>query len=66
MSSNPVGRFIKLGEVLAIVNISQGTLRVMEASGRFPKRRRVGLRAVRWWLPDVEAWLKNPETWQAE
>lgn len=70
MSNSSVGFdhncFINQAQLLAYVSLSSNTVRKLESEGRFPKRRRVGLRAVRWWLPDVKEWLKNPETWQAE
>lgn len=70
MSNSSVGfdnnRFINQAQLLVYVSLSSNTVRKLESEGRFPKRRRVGLRAVRWWLPDVEEWLKNPEMWQAE
>lgn len=57
-------RYINRADLRARVNLSDNTIRTLEAQNRFPKRRALSARAVRWWLPDVEAWLRNPESWQ--
>lgn len=57
-------RYIKQAEVLALTSLSANTLRNLEKKGKFPKRRLASARAVRWWLPDVLEWQKNPEGWK--
>lgn len=58
-------RYVPAAIVLERVGLSAGTVNKLEKQNRFPKRRKLSARAVRWWLPEVEAWLINPEGWQA-
>lgn len=58
-------RYITQAELIERIGLSASTYRTLEKEGRFPKRRKLSMRAVRWWLPEVEAWLRNPEGWQA-
>ncbi|MBJ6609988.1 MAG: AlpA family phage regulatory protein [Candidatus Thiothrix moscowensis] len=58
-------RYIKQKEVLERTGLSSNTIRTLEKQGRFPRRRELSTRAVRWWLPDVLAWMQNPAGWQA-
>lgn len=58
-------RYINLAEVLRLTSLSANTIRSLEKKGKFPKRRELSLRSVRWWLPDVDAWLVNPSDWVA-
>ncbi len=53
-------RYIKQDEVLERTGLSSSTIRSLEKQGKFPKRRELSARAVRWWLPDVLVWLKKP------
>ena len=57
-------RYIGPSEVIAITGISSVVLRNMEKVGKFPARKKLSARTVRWWLPDVLAWAKNPEGWK--
>jgi len=50
-------RLIRLEEVLEMCGISRSELYRQIADGRFPRQVRVGLRAVRWRLSEVEAWI---------
>lgn len=61
---NP-NRYIKLEEVIELTSLSANTIRNIEKQGRFPKGRKMSIRAVRWFLPDVLEWMKNPEGWKA-
>ena len=56
-------RYISASEVIAMTGTSSAVLRSMEDAGKFPKRKKLSARTVRWWLPDVLAWVKNPEGW---
>lgn len=58
-------RYIHQAEVIERVGLSASTLIKLEKQNHFPKRRKLSVRSVRWWLPEVEAWLRNPEGWQA-
>lgn len=57
-------RYIGQSELSERTGLSPNTIRSLEKAGKFPERKRVGFRAVRWWLPDVMAWEKNPEGWK--
>ncbi len=52
---------IRLPQVMAITGLSKTSLHRMEAANppRFPRRRRVGERAVAWDLAEVNAWLAS-------
>ena len=50
-------RLIRLDEVLEMCGISRSELYRQIADGRFPRPVKVGLRAVRWRLSEVEAWM---------
>ena len=49
-------RLMRLKEVLEMSSISRSELYRQVAEGRFPRPVKVGLRAVRWWQSEVEAW----------
>lgn len=52
-------RLIRLEEVLEMCGISRSELYRQIADDRFPRQVRVGLRAVRWRLSEVEAWIAD-------
>ena len=47
---------MRLEEVLEMCSISRSELYRQIADGRFPRPVKVGLRAVRWWQSEVDAW----------
>jgi len=55
----PPGRLIRLPEVSRLTTLSRSAVYRAEAAGQFPKRRRVGLRAVAWSEAEVLAWLAS-------
>ncbi|MBK8454108.1 MAG: AlpA family phage regulatory protein [Thiofilum sp.] len=57
-------RYIDQDELLPMLSVSPNTLRKWEKEGRFPKRTVMSTRMVRWWLPDVVDWLKDPNGWK--
>ena len=50
-------RLMRLEEVLEMCSISRSELYRQIADGRFPRPVKVGLRAVRWYRSEVEAWI---------
>ena len=52
-------KLIRLDEVLDMCGISRSELYRQIADGRFPRPVKVGLRAVRWRLSEVEAWMSG-------
>lgn len=57
-------RYVGQDELVERIGLSPNTFRNLEKEGRFPKRRKLTKRAVAWWLPDVEAWIRDPEGWK--
>lgn len=53
------GRLIRLPAVSRITGLSRSAIYRAEAAGDFPKRRRVGLRAVAWPESEVLAWTAS-------
>lgn len=47
---------LRLRDVIALTGLSKTTIHRLEAAGRFPRRRKVGLRAVAWLASEIEAW----------
>ena len=52
-------RFLRIAEVQKITGLSKGTLWRQERTGRFPKRRSIGMHAVGWLESEVMAWLQS-------
>ena len=50
-------RFLRWPEVHRLVSYSRPMIDRKEAAGLFPKRIRIGTRAVAWKLSEVEAWM---------
>jgi prophage regulatory protein len=48
---------LTLREVESLTRLSRSTIERLERAGRFPPRRRVSTRAVRWPAAEVERWL---------
>lgn len=57
-------RFLSEVEVLARTGLSSNTIRNLEKAGKFPSRRKVSLRAVRWLQSEISQWMKDPEGWE--
>lgn len=62
-ASTTTPRLLPEREVCKIASVSSNTLAALEKAGKFPKRKRVGFRAVRWLESEVLAWAANPEGW---
>ena len=54
---HPNDRLLKIGEVVAMVALSESSIYREMRRGHFPQPIRVGARAVRWWLSEILAWL---------
>lgn len=48
-------------ELYALTGLSQSTIDRLEHANRFPRRRRVSARAVRWLFAEVQAWIESRE-----
>ena len=52
-------RILRLQEVLRMTGLSRSTIDRLEASGRFPARRRPSPRTIGWLEDDVVGWLRG-------
>ena len=50
-------RFLRQPQVLSLVGVSWRTLLRWEREGRFPKRYKIGPRAVRWKEGEIKQWF---------
>lgn len=53
----PEARILRLPDVCAIVGLGRSTVYQLEADGRFPRRVRIGLRAVGWVDREIQDWV---------
>lgn len=52
-------RLIRLPEVCYIVGMSKATIYRRMDSGTFPRPVKVGPSSNRWWLSDIDGWLRD-------
>jgi prophage regulatory protein len=52
-------RILRLPEVCSVTGLGRSMIYQMEADQRFPKRVRIGTRAVGWLDGEVRAWLQR-------
>jgi len=52
-------RVLRLPEVCSVTGLGRSMIYQMEADQRFPKRVRIGTRAVGWLEGEVRAWLQK-------
>jgi prophage regulatory protein len=52
-------RVLRLPEVISVTGLGRSMIYQMEADQRFPKRVRIGTRAVGWLEGEVKAWLQK-------
>ena len=50
-------RILRLPQVCDVTGLCRSMIYLMEADQRFPKRVKIGVRAVGWLEKEVEAWL---------
>jgi len=48
---------LRLREVRTITGASRSTIYALEAAGKFPRRVKLGMRAVAWIESEVQAWI---------
>lgn len=59
MSSETIGRVLRLSEVVALTSLSRTTIYRKMRDGSFPEPLKIGDRAVRWRELEIEAWLAS-------
>jgi len=58
LDDQPV-RILRLPQVRAMTGLGKTTIYELEAANRFPKRIRIGCRAVGWVEGEVASWIKE-------
>jgi prophage regulatory protein len=53
-------RFLRKPDVIARTGLSVSAIYRLETAGRFPIRRRIGLRSVAWYESDIEEFIADP------
>lgn len=57
--AEPLGRLMRLKEVLGLVPLSRSTIYARAAAGTFPKPRQLGGNVVAWRESEIQAWLAS-------
>ena len=52
-------RLLRMEEILAMLGISESTLRRMIDEGRFPKPIYIAQRSPRWWRSEILKWIES-------
>lgn len=52
-------QLLDISKVIQRVGLSRMTIDRLERAGRFPQRRRVSARAVRWLATEVDEWMRR-------
>ena len=55
--SNEIGNVLRLPAVIRMTGLQRSTIYRMETARRFPRRIKLGLRAVGWMESEVREWL---------
>lgn len=55
-------RMMRLPEVLRLTGLSESGVRYLENVGIFPRRRKIGIRAVGWLESEINTWISNRNT----
>jgi prophage regulatory protein len=58
-ATEPAVRILRLPDVISVTGLGRSMIYQMEADQRFPKRVRIGTRAVGWLEGEVRAWLQK-------
>lgn len=52
-------RILRVPDVLKLIGLSRSSVWRLEKAGLFPKRKRIGVRAVGWSLEEIQEWLAS-------
>jgi prophage regulatory protein len=63
MLTNSPGRILRLKSVLERTGLSRSTLYRKIQDRTFPRALRISARCTGWRESDIEAWLRNPESY---
>ncbi len=53
-------RLLRKPDVTAKTGLSVSAIYRLETAGRFPRRRRIGLRSIAWYESDIEEFIADP------
>ncbi|MBH0092850.1 helix-turn-helix transcriptional regulator [Pseudoalteromonas sp. SCQQ13] len=52
-------RILKLDDIVEITGASVSTIKRWEKAGKFPARKKLGIKAMGWLASDIQRWLEN-------
>lgn len=52
-------QYLRFEQVSNLTGLSKATIDRLERSGKFPKRRKIGTRAIGWVHKEVDVWLRE-------
>ncbi len=52
-------RILKLNDVVEITGASVSTINRWEKAGKFPARRKLGIKAMGWLASDIQKWMES-------
>lgn len=55
----PAIQILRLPEVCKVTGMSRSTIYLMESQAKFPRRMRIGIRAVGWVEAEVQGWIAD-------
>ena len=58
-TSDPPARFMRAGEVVTLTGLAKSTIYRLMSIGQFPAAVKIGPRAVRWRVEEVQAWISE-------
>lgn len=59
-------RLLRMKSVIARTGLSASTINRREATGSFPRRKRIGIRCVAWYESDIDDFVANPLRYQQD
>ena len=66
MTTEPLGRILRLNNVLDRTGLSRSTLYRKVQAGTFPKQVRIAARCAGWRESAISEWIKNPMFYSVE
>jgi prophage regulatory protein len=61
MGTESVDRILRIDKVMDITGLGRSTIYLWVSQGKFPKQRRLGVRAVGWQSSSVFKWIAERE-----
>lgn len=52
-------RILKLDDVVEITGVSVSTINRWEKAGKFPTRKKLGIKAMGWLASDIQKWMES-------